>query len=146
VPVLADRITDRRPLVAASIISGLAGLVGILVAPDAAPVVWVALMGLGQGGGFALGLVKLVDYAPSPAASARLGAGVPGLLFDRVARPARDRRRARCDRRLHGAPTLLLVVLAVQLVLCPGCGPADRPSKPEQPERPEPPTRPPTTP
>jgi len=31
-------------------------------------------MGLGQGAGFALGLVKLVDYAPSPAASARLSA------------------------------------------------------------------------
>ena len=35
---------------------------------------WVALMGLGQGAGFALGLVKLVDYAPTPAASARLSA------------------------------------------------------------------------
>jgi CP family cyanate transporter-like MFS transporter len=31
-------------------------------------------MGLGQGGGFSLGLVKLVDYAPTPAASARLSA------------------------------------------------------------------------
>ena len=49
-------------------------MVGVLVAPDTATVVWVALMGLGQGGGFALGLVKLVDYAPSPAASARLSA------------------------------------------------------------------------
>jgi MFS transporter, CP family, cyanate transporter len=74
VPVLADRLTDRRPLAAASVLCGLAGLVGVLAAPGAAPVVWVALMGLGQGGGFALGLVKLVDYAPSPAASARLSA------------------------------------------------------------------------
>ena len=32
------------------------------------------ITGLGQGGGFALGLVKLVDYAPSPAAAARLSA------------------------------------------------------------------------
>jgi CP family cyanate transporter-like MFS transporter len=31
-------------------------------------------MGLGQGGGFAVALVKLVDYAPSPGASARLSA------------------------------------------------------------------------
>ena len=33
-------------------------------------------MGLGQGAGFSLGLVKLVDYAPTPAASARLSAMV----------------------------------------------------------------------
>ena len=74
VPVLADRMTDRRPLVAASVCCGLLGLVGVLVAPDSAPAVWVTLMGLGQGGGFAVALVKLVDYAPSPAASARLSA------------------------------------------------------------------------
>ena len=54
VPVLADRMTDRRPLVAASVCCGLLGLVGVLVAPDSAPVVWVTLMGLGQGGGFAV--------------------------------------------------------------------------------------------
>jgi MFS transporter, CP family, cyanate transporter len=74
VPVLADRLTDRRPLVAASVCCGLLGLVGVLVAPDTAPVVWIALLGLGQGGGFAVALVKLVDYAPSPAAAARLSA------------------------------------------------------------------------
>ncbi|MDQ1618632.1 MAG: transporter, family, cyanate transporter [Actinomycetota bacterium] len=73
-PVLADRFRDRRPLVAASVGVGLAGLLGVILAPDAAPILWIALMGLGQGGGFSLGLVKLVDYAPTPAASARLSA------------------------------------------------------------------------
>ncbi|MGZ4594574.1 MAG: MFS transporter [Actinomycetes bacterium] len=73
-PVLADRLRDRRPLVAAAVGATLVGLLGVTLAPGAAPVVWIALMGLGQGGGFALGLVKLVDYAPSPAASARLSA------------------------------------------------------------------------
>jgi MFS transporter, CP family, cyanate transporter len=74
VPILADRLTDRRPLVAGSVSCGLLGLLGVLIAPDAAPVLWVSLMGLGQGGGFAVALVKLVDYAPSPAAAARLSA------------------------------------------------------------------------
>jgi MFS transporter, CP family, cyanate transporter len=67
-------MADRRPLVAASVCCGLIGLLGIVLLPDTVAVLWVALLGLGQGGGFSLGLVKLVDYAPSPAASARLSA------------------------------------------------------------------------
>jgi CP family cyanate transporter-like MFS transporter len=73
-PALADRVRDRRPLVAAAVASNIAGLVGIVLAPTAAPVLWILLLALGQGGGFSLGLVKLVDYAPTPAASARLSA------------------------------------------------------------------------
>ena len=73
-PTLADRVADRRWLVGASVGCALVGLVGVAAAPDAAPLLWVGLIGLGQGGGFALGMVKLVDYAPSPAASARLSA------------------------------------------------------------------------
>jgi CP family cyanate transporter-like MFS transporter len=73
-PVLADRLRDRRPLLAAAVAPAFLGVCGVALAPDAAPVLWVLLMGLGQGGGFALALVKLVDYAPSPGASARLSA------------------------------------------------------------------------
>ena len=73
-PVLADRVRDRRPLVAVAVGLNVAGLVGIIVAPTGAAVLWIVLLALGQGGGFALGLVKLVDYAPTPSASARLSA------------------------------------------------------------------------
>lgn len=73
-PALADRVRDRRPLVAAAVLCNVAGLTGIVLAPTAAPVPWILLLALGQGAGFALGLVKLVDYAPTPAASARLSA------------------------------------------------------------------------
>jgi CP family cyanate transporter-like MFS transporter len=75
-PALADRVRDRRPLVAGAVLLTVIGTLGIAVVPTAAPWVWVALMGLGQGAGFSLGLVKLVDYAPTPAASARLSAMV----------------------------------------------------------------------
>jgi CP family cyanate transporter-like MFS transporter len=75
-PALADRVADRRVLVGASVACSLLGLVGITWLPGAAPVLWVAMMGLGQGGGFAIGLVKLADYAPTPDASARLTAMV----------------------------------------------------------------------
>ncbi len=74
IPALADRVTDRRWLVAGSVAAAFVGLAGLAIAPDAAALVWVGLVGIGQGGGFALGMVKLVDYAPSPAASARLSA------------------------------------------------------------------------
>jgi len=73
-PSLADRLHDHRPLMAVAVGFNLAGLAGIAFAPEAAPVLWVLLLAWGQGGGFSLGLVKLVDYAPTPAASARLSA------------------------------------------------------------------------
>ena len=75
-PALADRVRDRRPLVGGAVLLTVIGTLGIAVVPTAAPWLWVALMGLGQGAGFSLGLVKLVDYAPTPAASARLSAMV----------------------------------------------------------------------
>ena len=75
-PALADRVRDRRPLVGAAVLLTVVGTSGIAAAPTAAPWLWVVLMGLGQGAGFSLGLVKLVDYAPTPAASARLSAMV----------------------------------------------------------------------
>ena len=75
-PALADRVRDRRPLVAGAVLLTVLGTLGIAAVPTAAPWLWVTLMGLGQGAGFSLGLVKLVDYAPTPAASARLSAMV----------------------------------------------------------------------
>lgn len=123
-PVLADRVRDRRPLVGAALAFNAVGLVGLVTAPTAAPVLWILLLALGQGGGFALGLVTLVDYAPSPAASARLSALVflvsystasLGPLLFGVVHDATD-----------GFTTpyaLLLALAAVQLTLVPGLRP-----------------------
>ena len=44
------------------------------LAPTAAPWGWVVVLGLGQGAAFSVGLVLLVDFAASPAASGRLTA------------------------------------------------------------------------
>jgi len=73
-PVLADRVRDRRVLLMPAAGLGLAGLLGLLLAPDTAAWLWVALLGLGQGAAFAVALVLLVDYAETPAAAGRLTA------------------------------------------------------------------------
>ena len=92
-------------------------------------------MGLGQGGGFALGLVMLVDYAPSPAASARLSAlvflvsysiaSLGPLVFGAV-HDATDG---------FTAPYALLLFVLGQLVLVPRLRPGRRPSRPTAPPR-----------
>ncbi len=74
VPAVADLRADRRLVFAATVGAAVLGLAWLLIAPGSAPVAIVALLGLGLGAGFTLGLVLLVDYAPNPAASARLSA------------------------------------------------------------------------
>ena len=73
-PALTDRIHDHRALLMPAALLGVAGLLGLLLLPDAGPWVWVSLLGLGQGASFALGLVLLVDYSSSPSGSGRLAA------------------------------------------------------------------------
>jgi CP family cyanate transporter-like MFS transporter len=75
-PLLADRIRDRRVLLLSASVFGAAGLLGLLVAPEAAPWVWVALLGMGQGPAFSLGMVLLIDYSRTPQGSGRLAAMV----------------------------------------------------------------------
>jgi CP family cyanate transporter-like MFS transporter len=73
-PVLADRVPDRRRLLVPVALLATVGLAGLWLAPTAAPWVWVVVIGLGQGAAFSVGLVLLVDYAATPAASGRLTA------------------------------------------------------------------------
>ena len=73
-PALTDRIHDHRALLLPAALLGVVGLLGLLLAPDGGPWMWVTLLGLGQGAAFALGLVLLVDYSATPAGSGRLAA------------------------------------------------------------------------
>lgn len=75
-PVLTDKVHDHRILLVPAAGLALVGMLGLLLAPDAAAVAWVTVfvLGLGQGAAFALALVLLVDYAETPAASGRLTA------------------------------------------------------------------------
>jgi len=73
-PVLTDKIHDHRALLMPAAALAFAGMLGLLLAPDAAAWVWVCVLGLGQGAAFSLALVLLVDYAETPAGSGRLTA------------------------------------------------------------------------
>ena len=73
-PVLTDRIHDHRALLMPAAALAFAGMLGLLLAPDAAAWAWVCVLGLGQGAAFSLALVLLVDYAETPAGSGRLTA------------------------------------------------------------------------
>ncbi len=74
IPAVADLRTDRRPVFAVTVGAAVLGLILLLLAPGSSAYAIAALLGLGLGAGFTLGLVLLVDYAPNPAASARLSA------------------------------------------------------------------------
>jgi CP family cyanate transporter-like MFS transporter len=74
VPLAAQRMRDRRPLFELVVGFAVVGLVAVIWTPLSVPWLWIAIMGYGLGGGFALGLALLVDYAPDPARSAGLTA------------------------------------------------------------------------
>src|SRR6478735_8272573 len=71
-PVLSDRTGDMRRLLLPAAALGVAGCLGIWLAPTAAPWAWAVVTGLGQGAAFSLALVLLVRYARTPEASGRL--------------------------------------------------------------------------
>ena len=73
-PVVSDRVRDLRLLLIPATSAAALGLIGIGVAPTAAPWFWAALIGFGQGSAFALALVLLVRFAATPHASGGLSA------------------------------------------------------------------------
>jgi MFS transporter, CP family, cyanate transporter len=60
VPAMAVRARDQRPLVFAAIGCVAAGWLGVLLAPTAAPYLWVVLLGVGQNASFPLSLTLIV--------------------------------------------------------------------------------------
>ena len=80
-PALTQRVRDRRLLLWPSVAVMLAALLGLTLAPDAAPWLWTLALGLGAGSGFATELVLLVDYASTPGGAARLTAMVFSMSY-----------------------------------------------------------------
>jgi MFS transporter, CP family, cyanate transporter len=73
-PALATRSSNQIAHITVSTVLLGAGLAGVLLAPTAAPYMWVVLIGIGQGGAFALGLNLFVLRTRRVSDTARLSA------------------------------------------------------------------------
>jgi CP family cyanate transporter-like MFS transporter len=71
-PVVAVRSRDQRAVTAVSVAIVGAGLLGLLLAPASAPLLWALLLGLGQGACFGLALLLIVLRAADEEAAAQL--------------------------------------------------------------------------
>ncbi|MDT7579832.1 MAG: transporter, family, cyanate transporter [Pseudonocardiales bacterium] len=101
-PAMAERRRRWRFWAGLTLACGLAGTLGALLAPGVAPWVWAALMGIGVGAGFPLGLTVIAWRTPDGATSAAtsglaLGVGytvaglgplLMGVLIDATGYPA----------------------------------------------------------
>jgi len=80
-PMLASRHPDRRPWLWLTLAMQLAGFAGLAISPTAAPLAWVALLGAGLGGCFALTMVLALDHLPDPGRAGTLSALMQGGGF-----------------------------------------------------------------
>jgi MFS transporter, CP family, cyanate transporter len=79
--VLAHRARDQRVLVAAAMVATAAGLAGCGYAPSGSAVIWVLLLGLGQGATLGLGIFLTMARAPDPATAAALSGFAQGAGY-----------------------------------------------------------------
>lgn len=80
-PLLAQRGRDRRPWLALTLVAQFIGFCGLAFAPEAAPVLWVALLGAGLGGSFSMTLIVALEHLPDPAEAGALSAMMQGGGF-----------------------------------------------------------------
>ncbi|MCY1280170.1 putative transporter YycB [compost metagenome] len=80
-PALAQRGSDRRPLLAASLLAQAVGYCGLIWAPLELFALWIALIGFGLGACFALSLILTLDHRRDPREAGQLAAFVQGVGF-----------------------------------------------------------------
>lgn len=116
VPLFADRLGARRPQLLVSSVIAVAGLVGIILAPDLA-FAWVAVLGLSLGAVFPLVLTLPLDVADDPA---RVGSVAAFMLLGGYVLSSTGPVVLGAARDVTGdfqASLWLLVVIAVALVV-----------------------------
>jgi CP family cyanate transporter-like MFS transporter len=80
-PLAAASFRDRRPWLMLGLSAQWFGLLGLIVWPDTAPLLWVGVAGAGLGGTFSLTLVTAMDHAADHRVAGRLVAFTQGVGF-----------------------------------------------------------------
>ena len=80
-PVLAHRMRDQRKAVAGCVALTTTGLLGILLAPSSTALVWVVVLGLGQGAALSHALLMIVLRAGDDHTAARLSSMAQGFGY-----------------------------------------------------------------
>ncbi|WP_240975573.1 cyanate transporter [Paraburkholderia aromaticivorans] len=80
-PLAAASFRDRRPWLTLGLTAQLVGLLGLIVWPDAAPLLWVGVAGAGLGGTFSLTLVTAMDHSADHRVAGKLVAFTQGVGF-----------------------------------------------------------------
>ncbi|HIE3983662.1 MFS transporter [Serratia marcescens] len=73
-PLLASRRSDQRPWIGMTVLTCLAGTLGLMYAPSNSAIFWALLLGFGQGAGPSLGAFLFVAKASSVDAATRISA------------------------------------------------------------------------
>lgn len=80
-PWWASRASDKRIVIAVLCVLQLVGFSALALLPDAALILWVALIGLGIGGIFPLSMIITMDHIDNPFQAGRLTAFVQGIGY-----------------------------------------------------------------
>jgi CP family cyanate transporter-like MFS transporter len=80
-PPLAARRAGQGPWIVAAFVPAAVGIVGLLVAPAAAPVLWAILYGLGTGAAFPLAMTLVLVRSRDVAQTGRLSAASQSLGY-----------------------------------------------------------------
>jgi CP family cyanate transporter-like MFS transporter len=86
-PVLAGRKEDRRPWLWLTLVMQAVGFVALALKPEAAPLLWMVLLGAGLGGCFSLSMIVALEHLRDPAQAGALSALMQGGGFLIAAMP-----------------------------------------------------------
>lgn len=80
-PWWASRRQDKRLIIAVLCVMQVVGFTALALIPETALILWVAIIGLGIGGVFPIGLIITMDHIDNPMQAGRLTAFVQGVGY-----------------------------------------------------------------